>query len=103
MRDFSQVYEEGGISKEITQKALKVLQVDEKGLDAIDRKLLNAMIDLYDGGPVGLGAIAANISEDAETIEDMYEPYLLPIGFIKRTSRGRMVTPEAYVHLNRRY
>ena len=103
VRDFSQVYEEGGISKEITQKALKVLQVDEKGLDAIDRKLLNAMIDLYDGGPVGLGAIAANISEDAETIEDMYEPYLLQIGFIKRTSRGRMVTPEAYVHLNRRY
>ena len=103
VRDFSQVYEEGAISKEITQKALKVLQVDEKGLDAIDRKLLNAMIDLYDGGPVGLGAIAANISEDAETIEDMYEPYLLQIGFIKRTSRGRMVTPEAYVHLNRRY
>ena len=103
VRDFSQVYEEGAISKEITQKALKVLQVDEMGLDAIDRKLLNAMIDLYDGGPVGLGAIAANISEDAETIEDMYEPYLLQIGFIKRTSRGRMVTPEAYVHLNRRY
>ena len=103
VRDFSQVYEEGAISKEITQKALKVLQVDEKGLDAIDRKLLNAMIDLYDGGPVGLGAIAANISEDAETIEDMYEPYLLQIGFMKRTSRGRMVTPEAYVHLNRRY
>ena len=103
VRDFSQVYEEGAISKEITQKALKVLQVDEKGLDAIDRKLLNAMIDLYDGGPVGLGAIAANISEDSETIEDMYEPYLLQIGFMKRTSRGRMVTPEAYVHLNRRY
>ena len=103
VRDFSQVYEEGAISKEITQKALKVLQVDGKGLDAIDRKLLNAMIDLYDGGPVGLGAIAANISEDAETIEDMYEPYLLQIGFMKRTSRGRMVTPEAYVHLNRRY
>lgn len=99
VRDFSQVYEEGSISIEITKKALDILQVDSKGLDAIDRKLLKAMIDLYDGGPVGLGAIAANISEDAETIEDMYEPYLLQIGFLKRTSRGRMVTPEAYDHL----
>lgn len=101
VRDFSQVYQEESISKQMTQKALSILQVDEKGLDAIDRKLLNAMIDLYSGGPVGLGAIAANISEDAETIEDMYEPYLLQIGFLKRTSRGRMVTPEAYVHLKR--
>lgn len=101
VRDFSQVYQEKSISKQTTQKALSILQVDEKGLDAIDRKLLNAMIDLYGGGPVGLGAIAANISEDAETIEDMYEPYLLQIGFLKRTSRGRMVTPEAYDHLKR--
>ena len=101
VRDFSQVYEEGMISKEITQQALKVLRVDAKGLDHIDRKLLTAMIDLYDGGPVGLGAIAANISEDAETIEDMYEPYLLQIGFLKRTSRGRVVTPEGYAHLGR--
>lgn len=101
VRDFSQVYQEESISKQMTQKALSILQVDEKGLDAIDRKLLNAMIDLYSGGPVGLGAIAANISEDAETIEDMYEPYLLQIGFLKRTSRGRMVTPEAYAHLKR--
>ena len=103
VRDFSQVYEEGMISKEITQQALKVLRVDAKGLDHIDRKLLTAMIDLYDGGPVGLGAIAANISEDAETIEDMYEPYLLQIGFLKRTSRGRVVTPEGYAHLGRLY
>ena len=82
---------------------MKVLRVDAKGLDHIDRKLLTAMIDLYDGGPVGLGAISANISEDAETIEDMYEPYLLQIGFLKRTSRGRVVTPEGYAHLGRLY
>ena len=103
VRDFLKFMKRVLFQKKLHKKALKVLQVDEKGLDAIDRKLLNAMIDLYDGGPVGLGAIAANISEDAETIEDMYEPYLLQIGFMKRTSRGRMVTPEAYVHLNRRY
>lgn len=99
VRDFSQVNMEESISLEMTKKALWILQVDSKGLDAIDRKLLKAMMDLYDGGPVGLGAIAANISEDAETIEDMYEPYLLQIGFLKRTSRGRMVTPAAYDHM----
>lgn len=99
VRDFSQVNMEESISLEMTKKALLILRVDSKGLDAIDRKLLKAMMDLYDGGPVGLGAIAANISEDAETIEDMYEPYLLQIGFLKRTSRGRMVTPAAYDHM----
>lgn len=103
VRDFSQVYSQGVITLEITKQALTTLGVDDKGLDLIDRKLLMAMIELYDGGPVGLGAIAANISEDADTIEDMYEPYLLQIGFLKRTSRGRMVTPQAYEHLHIRY
>lgn len=100
VRDFSQVKKEEKISLEVAKEALSILQVDHKGLDAIDRKLLMAMIQLYDGGPVGLSAIAANIAEDTETIEDMYEPYLLQIGFLKRTARGRMVTQEAYMHLN---
>lgn len=103
VRDFSEVYVSDGITIDVTQEALRVLQVDHKGLDKIDRKLLVSMIDLYGGGPVGLSAIAANISEDTETIEDMYEPYLLQIGFLKRTSRGRIVTQAAYEHLGRQY
>ncbi|MCQ9209857.1 Holliday junction branch migration DNA helicase RuvB [Granulicatella seriolae] len=103
VRDFSEVYVSDGITIDVTQEALRVLQVDHKGLDKIDRKLLVSMIDLYGGGPVGLSAIAANISEDTETIEDMYEPYLLQIGFLKRTSRGRIVTQAAYEHLGRPY
>lgn len=103
VRDFSEVYVSDGITIDVTQEALRVLQVDHKGLDKIDRKLLVSIIDLYGGGPVGLSAIAANISEDTETIEDMYEPYLLQIGFLKRTSRGRIVTQAAYEHLGRPY
>ena len=101
VRDFSEVYAQGIMTLSVTKQALEVLRVDSYGLDAIDRKLLTAMIELYDGGPVGLGAIAANIAEDTETIEDMYEPYLLQMGFLKRTARGRMVTDKAYKHLNK--
>ena len=99
VRDYAQVYGTGHITQQLTQDALRLLRVDSKGLDHTDRNLLSAMITLYQGGPVGLSTIAANIGEEAETIEDMYEPYLLQIGFLKRTPRGRVVTDAAYAHL----
>lgn len=80
-----------------------MLRVDKIGLDRTDRKLLKAMIELYDGGPVGLNTIAANIGEESDTIADMIEPYLMQIGFIKRTPRGRIVTLAAYEHLGIKY
>ena len=76
-----------------------MLRVDKKGLDETDRKLLTTMIELYDGGPVGVATLAANIGEETETIADMVEPYLMQIGFIKRTPRGRVATAAAYAHL----
>lgn len=103
VRDYTQVYGNNLITKEHAQAALNLLDVDFKGLDKVDRNLLKTMIDLYHGGPVGLNTIAANISEDTDTIEDMYEPYLLQIGFLMRTPRGRVVTKEAYEHLNYPY
>lgn len=99
VRDFAQVKADGHITKNLTQEALTILDIDERGLDAIDRKLLTAMIELYDGGPVGIKTISVNIGEDTETIEDMYEPFLLQNGFLKRTPRGRVVTDLAYDHL----
>ena len=99
VRDFAQVKHDGVITQAVTQEALKLLEIDDKGLDQTDRKLLKAMIDLYQGGPVGLNTIAVNISEDIGTVEDMYEPYLLQIGFLQRTPRGRVVTRQAYDHL----
>lgn len=99
VRDFAQIYGDGKITNALANQALSVLRVDEKGLDAIDRRILKTMIDFYGGGPVGLSAIAASIGEDTETIEDMYEPYLLQIGFLQRTQRGRVVTSIAYEHL----
>ncbi|UUX34559.1 Holliday junction branch migration DNA helicase RuvB [Fundicoccus culcitae] len=99
VRDYAQVKADGRVTKELTQEALSILDIDEKGLDAIDRKLLLAMIELYDGGPVGIKTISVNIGEDTETIEDMYEPFLLQNGFLKRTPRGRVVTDLAYDHL----
>ncbi|MFC6171372.1 Holliday junction branch migration DNA helicase RuvB [Loigolactobacillus jiayinensis] len=99
IRDFAQVAEQSAIDLPIVEKALGLLQVDGRGLDYVDQKLLRAMIDFYDGGPVGLSTIAANVGEETDTIEEMYEPYLLQIGFLKRTPRGRVVTPQAYAHL----
>lgn len=99
VRDFAQVFGKGTITQDLADEALKVLRVDEQGLDAVDRRMLGAMIDFYQGGPVGLSAIAASIGEDRETIEDMYEPYLLQIGFLQRTPRGRVATELAYRHL----
>lgn len=99
VRDFAQVAAKAEIDKEIVDYALNLLRVDSKGLDETDRKLLTTMIKLYHGGPVGLNTIAANIGEETDTIADMVEPYLLQIGFLKRTPRGRVVTKTAYDHL----
>lgn len=99
VRDFAQVAAKAEIDKEIVDYALNLLRVDSKGLDETDRKLLTTMIKLYHGGPVGLNTIAANIGEETDTIADMVEPYLLQIGFLKRTPRGRVVTKAAYDHL----
>ncbi|CZQ83821.1 Holliday junction branch migration DNA helicase RuvB [Trichococcus collinsii] len=103
VRDFAQVYRDGLITKEIADKALSILSVDNKGLDDLDRQILMTMIRFYNGGPVGLSTIAANIGEEMETIEDMYEPYLLQLGFLQRTPRGRVATPMAYDHLGIKY
>lgn len=98
VRDFAQVKYDGRISREVADFALDLLEVDKLGLDNIDRALLNIMIEKFSGGPVGLDTLAAAIGEDAGTIEDVYEPYLIQNGLISRTPRGRMVTEEAYRH-----
>jgi len=98
IRDISQVNGETEISLETTQLALQMLQVDGVGLDHIDHKFLRGIIEGFKGGPVGLDTIAATIGEESQTIEEVYEPYLLQIGFIQRTPRGRVVTPQAYAH-----
>lgn len=98
VRDFAQVQSNGTIERSIADQALTLLQVDHQGLDYVDQKLLKTMIELYGGGPVGLSTLAVNISEETETVEDMYEPYLIQKGFIKRTPRGRIATALAYEH-----
>ena len=99
VRDFAQVRFEGAITLEVAQTALDLLDVDRMGLDRVDRNMLDTMICKFNGGPVGLDTLAAAIGEDAGTIEDVYEPYLLQNGFINRTPRGRVVTETAYRHL----
>ena len=99
VRDFAQVKYDGYITKEVANYALDLLDVDKEGLDQTDRDLLNTIINKYQGGPVGLDTLAASIGEDAGTIEDVYEPYLLKNGFIQRTPRGRVITDKAYNHL----
>lgn len=98
-RDYAQVVCEGGITKKASSLALDRMEIDELGLDSIDRLILKTMIKNYAGGPVGLETIAAAIGEEAVTIEDVYEPYLMQIGFLSRTPRGRCVTPAGYAHL----
>ena len=100
VRDFAQVMGDGTIDRETATLALDRLEVDRLGLDAVDRRMLEAIIKLYGGGPVGLDTLAAVTGEEAVTIEDVYEPYLLQIGFINRTPRGRIALPAAYAHLN---
>ncbi len=99
VRDFAQVLNHGTINAEVARIALERLEIDELGLDTVDRRMLMAMIQHYNGGPVGLETLAAVIGEEAVTIEDVYEPYLMQIGFINRTPRGRVVLPAAYAHL----
>jgi Holliday junction DNA helicase RuvB len=99
VRDFAEVRADGIISREVSMQALELLDVDELGLDEMDRKVLLTIIDKYSGGPVGLNTIAASISEEPDTIMDVVEPYLLQLGFIERTPQGRLATNQAYNHL----
>jgi len=101
VRDYAQVKADGTISLPVAREALQLLEIDELGLDRVDRLLLRSIADKFDGGPVGLETLAAATSEEAETIEDVYEPYLLQIGFLQRTPRGRVATRLAYEHLGR--
>lgn len=103
VRDYALVMERGHIDLEVTKLALEKLKVDDFGLDATDYNLLNAIIERFNGGPVGIDALASSIGEEASTIEDVYEPYLLQNGFLKRTNRGRMVTEKAYEHLKKKH
>lgn len=99
VRDFAEVRHDGTVTLDVASEALKMLEVDDFGLDEIDRKLLVAIIERFAGGPVGLNAIASSIAEDRGTIEDLYEPYLIQIGFLQRTPRGRVAARPAYEHL----
>lgn len=103
VRDFAQVMSNGVITVETAKKALKNLEIDELGLDQNDRRMLKALIKFYRGGPVGVETLAAAIGEEAITIEDVYEPYLMQIGFLNRTPRGRCITPKACKHLGYDY
>lgn len=99
VRDFSDYYGHTEITPEIVNKALSALGIDNLGLDEVDRKIIASIIEKFEGGPVGLNTIAACVSEEEATIEDVYEPYLLKLGFLERTPRGRLVTKRAYSHL----
>jgi Holliday junction DNA helicase RuvB len=100
VRDFAEVRHEGNVDILIAREALSMLEVDEYGLDEIDRKLLTTIIERFGGGPVGVNALSSSVGEDRGTIEDLYEPYLIQIGFLQRTPRGRVVSRTAYEHLN---
>ncbi|MDQ1408793.1 MAG: holliday junction helicase RuvB [Acidobacteriaceae bacterium] len=100
-RDFAEVRAAGRITQEVAQEALAMLGVDEQGLDEVDRNLMLALLDKYGGGPVGVGTLAAALSEEEDAIEEIYEPYLMQIGMIDRTPRGRMATPRAYEYFGR--
>jgi Holliday junction DNA helicase RuvB len=102
VRDYAEVRHEGRVDTPIAREALQMLEVDEYGLDEVDRKLLTTIIERFQGGPAGLNALASSISEDRGTIEDLYEPYLIQIGFLQRTPRGRVASKLAYDHLGYR-
>jgi holliday junction DNA helicase RuvB len=99
VRDYAQVIGTGRIDRDIARRALAALEVDEHGFDELDRRILTTLIEVYDGGPAGIQAIAAAVSEDRGSLEDLYEPYLLQMGFLQRTPRGRVATRRAYEHL----
>ena len=103
VRDYAAVLGDGEITLEITRTALKKLEIDDLGLDNIDKKILETIIHHYSGGPVGLETLAATVNEETATLEDVYEPYLIQIGFLARTARGRIVTPLAYEHFGLEY
>lgn len=103
VRDYAQVRADGNITSQVADKALQMIGVDSLGLDYVDEKLLLTIINKFKGGPVGLDTLAASIGEDRNTIEDVYEPYLLQLGFINRSPRGRIAMPNAYKHLNINY
>ena len=99
MRDYAQVRADGRITREIADSALRMLDVDDRGFDGMDRKILSTIIEKYDGGPVGIETLAASVSEEKDTIEDVYEPFMIQEGFINKTPRGRLATRLAYEHL----
>lgn len=99
-RDYAEVHGQGQISEDIARKTFELLEIDQKGLEPMDRRILEVIIKTFSGGPVGVSAIAAAASEEEDTIEEVYEPYLMQLGFIERTSRGRMATELAYGHMN---
>ena len=99
MRDFAQIKADGTITRTVAIAAMQMLKVDAEGFDALDRRLLSIIIDHFDGGPVGVESLAAALSEERGTIEDVLEPFLIQQGFLMRTARGRMVTNKAYRHL----
>lgn len=103
VRDYAEVEGDGKINNELTARALALLDIDNLGLDEVDRQLLSTLINKFNGGPVGLNTIAAATAEEPETIEDVYEPYLIQLGFLDRTPRGRVATARAYEHLNKKY
>ncbi len=103
VRDYAQVYGDGIVNLTLANKALDMLEIDELGLDMVDRKMLNTIIESFDGGPVGLDTLAASTGEEKNTIEDVYEPYLLQLGFINRTPRGRVVTRKCYEHMGKEF
>jgi Holliday junction DNA helicase RuvB len=103
VRDYAQVMADGTVTREVAVAALSKLEVDPIGLDEVDHKVLHTIIEKFNGGPVGLDTIAASISEESDTVTDVYEPYLMQLGFLERTPRGRLATPLAYEHLGLPY
>jgi Holliday junction DNA helicase RuvB len=101
VRDYAQVKGDGQITSKIADQALELLEVDHVGLDQMDRRILLTIIDKFQGGPIGLDTLATAVCEERNTLEDVYEPFLIQSGFLARTPRGRMATPNAYEHLGR--
>jgi Holliday junction DNA helicase RuvB len=101
VRDYAEIRADGVITGDVAREALRMMEVDELGLDRTDQRLILTIIDKFGGGPVGVETLAASISEEVETIEDVYEPFLMQLGYLARTPRGRVVTPAAYAHFKR--
>jgi len=99
IRDYAAVKSDGKITRTVTEKSLRLMEVDERGLEEMDRAILKTLAEKFSGGPVGLKTLAAAVSEEEETLEDIYEPYLMQLGLLARTAKGRVLTPAAYEHL----